>query len=222
MSLKIIFEDKIESNISKLLLKSFDEDVLIFADGNTNIKNVILQLPQDTAAIIFIDVVPDNSELKRVYKELLTVINSDINYKNRFIVLPIPCIEYYVIKAFCNIMPSIEERYKSDYKNIYPKINNRLLRLKSFEKYCKSIVTNYNSCLETKFLIRECGLSCDCDNAISYDEKVIKILSSLPVVLKSKLPKENLQPADLLQIQAELIKLLKDVTELYKEYGYIK
>lgn len=220
MSLKIILEDNESSAISQLLKRCFKEDTLIFTNGNKNICKMIKTLSPDISGIIYLDVVPDNKQTITIYNQISKLLEDEA-YRNRFILLPIPCIEYYVIRAFCNIEPSISQRYTTNYRSLNS-MNGRLLGTRSFESYCKSIVRNYNSCLSNKFLISECDTVCSCADSISYGDKIIEFLRSLPVFINSVLTEELVHHVDLYSIRDELIDMFNKAYKAYVAFGYIK
>lgn len=147
--MKFIFEDDERDIISEFFMQAYPKSVsdeFIYAQGNANIKDkadIQLKNTSDTV-IAFLDMPPGNREVVKIYSELAKL-SKDNQY--RFIVLPIICAEYYLIKSLHNTiaMKSSAGVALCINKDIY--FNSPIIQTqqdkqfcKNFEKYCKLIL----------------------------------------------------------------------------------
>jgi hypothetical protein len=221
----ILFEDNEESSISQLLKKIYtyrDDVTLLFASGNMNVEECISKLGNSERAIVYLDVIPDKLETVEVYNNCMKYIND--NNLDNIVLIAIPCIEYYVIKAF------FKKEYKEvmcvnkclNYKSIERNYRNKLLSIRDFEKYCKSVVANYKDCF------KEGGwfytVDCICkkgviiDDCVEYkvEDKASKLECMLPIISQEKIVRDD--------YKREMIQNLSDyyeVADRFVEYGII-
>ncbi len=216
-----IFEDSNDSNVSitNLLKHCYLPDCVRFAGGNRNVCNYVSSLSSNDIGIIYFDVVPDNYNTIRQYNKTKRFIEG----LERFDIIPIPCIEYFVIKAFCNDI-DIGEIYLSDYRNIYPRYRGRRLNINSFEKYCKSLIDNYSNCFGDKYLINNCRCSkCKSSNLdkITFADKIDLMLSSLPILYNTVLDNADIEPVSYMSVKNYWINLYNNALDNYIRYGYL-
>lgn len=95
-----IFEDHESDPIPRLFMKSYDEETaseFIYTRGNGNIKSILDDvLKQNDTIILFLDVVPGNDSLNRLYKIYR---RKSITNDYKIIIMPIIGAEYYFIKS---------------------------------------------------------------------------------------------------------------------------
>ena len=157
-----IFEDRDDSNLSVLLRASYSElyksGHLKFAEGNGGFEKILEQListkSKDQTYVVCIDLVPDNEDTERAYKELRRFAR-DHDLFERICVLPIICAEYYFAKAFHDTF--IEEnaglvKYCLSLQVHYGDADaikmDRRVKYKSFEWYCKFVQKHgFHSCV---------------------------------------------------------------------------
>ena len=153
MNVKFLFEDKYNttdinsSTPSSILLKScLNGDNIFFSGGNELLETKLASIynTQDFF-IIFIDVVPNNPALVTLYKTLNDKIETN-GWSDNVKLLPIPCIEYYIIDmlSVLGVIFTKEKQIQDLYNNLYLKINwNNVPKEKqliSIEKLYKEII----------------------------------------------------------------------------------
>lgn len=137
--LRMIFEDSKESAIGKLLSRACEGIVnldLHLCGGNGMLQKYLEDNynPEDVY-IIYVDVVPDNILTSKVFRRLKKYVRR--NCGTNVYLLPIPCMEYYVLKTFLqgefvSIRNVIEN---ADYQGI--------TCVKSMEQYYKYKLDSY-------------------------------------------------------------------------------
>ena len=135
----ILFEDYEKSLLSKFLYKKYKSDEIFMAGGGGKVVNVADRLRQIyDIVIVYLDVVPDNQNTIYFLDELL--FNKSYYHWDNVFVVPIPCIEYFVITSFWNSL--IPEgnliKVKGNYRDTTYYLNNKDT-LTSFERFCKHI-----------------------------------------------------------------------------------
>jgi hypothetical protein len=228
----VAFEDNEKSSISRLLTHAYSMDdkvTLAFLKGNRKIADYIKAIDTSKTAIIYIDVVPDKYETVEEYNRCIKVI-CDNKLKGVY-VIPVPCIEYFVIKAFL-------DRKNSEVDCVLNGLNYKLfgkndrgykLSTKDFENYCKSVVYNYQNCFRNggDFYLQDClcqkGGQLEACKEYSLDEKACKLVCTLPVFY-------NMSTGDkfetnIVNIKDVIGKRVQEYYELaykYVEYGIIR
>lgn len=231
--MKMIFEDYKEVNISKILKYAYSEDecnsVIDFTGGNGKVLDYLENSSEDVI-IAFVDIVPDNIKTIGVYKKCKKY--SKESGKQIF-VIPIPCIEYYAVKALLrsdDVDNAVAEVYNYDkYRLVKYNYRNRKLSLKSFEKYCKSVLYNYSSCLDVngKFYKVDCKCSKPLNLGICNDKtriyKAWSIIHKLPTFIVSKRDtvQTMLQRSNIFDVIEKQEKLYYDAAYRFLENGYI-
>lgn len=151
-----VFEDNEEDIISKFFKKAYPDNIantFVYAKGNGNIKSIVNNLLISTTdeIVVYLDTIPGNKETAKIYKAL-----RDISIKSnyRLIILPLVCMEYYLIKALkdSQVMRDPTGVDICINKDLY--FNSPLISspddkdfVKNFEKYCKLIlIKNLKEC----------------------------------------------------------------------------
>lgn len=229
----MLFEDKITSGISKLILHAYsgkDKECscVYFADGNLNLTNKLEELKENKNIIVYVDVMPDKSSTIAAYKSCRKWVK-DANRDDIFII-PIPCIEYYVVKSFFD-KDAKEVRVVvnfEDYRSVPFNSKNKQLSICDFESYCKSVVDNYRGCFRTNgvFYSKDC-LCKEVDylkhcTKISVMNKAWKLILSLPAFVNN----ENntfykTQKVLFSEIENECIDMYNIIAKKYLDYGII-
>jgi hypothetical protein len=159
----MLFEDNVNSGISQLLKYAYkDSDVAVdFSGGDKRMSELIEMYKTDSEVFAFIDVMPDKMETVQEYNKCMKFINKN-GYTNVGLIA-IPCIEYYVVKKF------FDREYSEnvcvvdfgDYRVHNINYRGKLLSVKDFEKYCKSVVENYKGCFKEGGLFYNTDCVCD-------------------------------------------------------------
>lgn len=130
-----IFEDSENAPISKLLKYMLGEDVK-FTGGSLALGSFLDKYPNSVCCI---DVVPDNKETVKMYK--------DLKFKYGKRVIPIPCIEYAALLMLADLGIKIP-RGMQDLYNMIAGTTIEKYPDKSLEKYLKRILnSNVKRCL---------------------------------------------------------------------------
>ncbi len=178
---KVLFEDNIKS-FPYQLLGRLPNVTVEGSKGATRIKNMLPELRPTT--VVFMDVTADKPSTIHRYNELVDEISS----MSGVYIVPIPCIEYYIIRAFfgyCSIEYETALTF-GNYKCITKSFNKLSTNTHNYEKYCKSIVHNYNRCFrDDTFVTQDCSCLNRFDGCfdLSLKEKTSRLLLSLPVYL---------------------------------------
>lgn len=98
----VIFEDHENDVLSKLFRACYPEKVseqFIYARGNGNLCDKAEHALKCTNSNVYLymDAVPENDAIKRIYEKLKKLSR---RYNNRLVIFPIICAEYYFVKAF--------------------------------------------------------------------------------------------------------------------------
>lgn len=196
----MLFEDNEKSPISELLKCLFIEsnvDFVEFAGTNENLyKRLKAVYKPGLIHYVFIDMSPDNSNTKTAYTNFVNNIRE--KPLSNVWLIPIPCIEFYVIKAF-----------PEDCKSVTDVLNfneyTRTKRCKSFESNCKRVLnTDIENFIKNNCMVNEsdfshhrdfgyfykedcpCSNSAGCDKKMERELKAYKLWKELPVtILKS-------------------------------------
>ena len=132
--IKFLFEDRCDTPSSILLKSSYNGKNILFAGGD-NASNMFKHIKEykdsnkDDLLIVFFDLPPNSEDTYKNYEKLLEAL-LDNNYTNVYVV-PIICIEYYILKFI------VENKYLIvDDKNI-ELVNNLVL---SFDYNNKEVI----------------------------------------------------------------------------------
>lgn len=234
--MRLMFEDNKNSVISKFLCSVYDCSFdgfckqVIFLNGNTGLRNKIDMLcKEDESYIIYIDVVPDNFKSIRAYIDL----EEYCKLRSNICVIPIPCIEYYIIKVYGDkkvneIVQIFNDRYVKETELV-----TKILRgkYKSFEKYCKKVLDH---CLlpcqkkDGRFYIEDCicgkqlfDIECISKTIV---EKASAVITELPVFVysdKIQAVTQSVTYNDLIDIKNQCIQLYYSIAKDFKNNGYI-
>ncbi len=178
----MIFEDSEKSKISDLLLRT-DEPIVnsvdSFAKGNDNLKKYIRRaLREYNEVLCFVDVVPDNEYTVGLYNNLVRY-----SLGRELIIIPIPCIEYVVLKSV-SILPQF-----ADNQIIKSVLSFSKYSESSFEVRCKAIINRDDT---VRCLSKYAGdnsyylMNCLCDSVLdhcselSLDRKCALLYETLP------------------------------------------
>lgn len=208
ISLEYIFEDKEGSFLDRLFKSVYPSDVyghIYFTNNNSNAQikaNKLASAGLDVT--IFLDMVPGNVQILEVYEKIK---ESSIENNFRINVVPIFCSEYLIIKAFSDLDVFTSEDdvelclNKINYldSELY-KIEGRVSKYKTFEKFCKLILrydtipcltSSKKICIENvgfiknslnqRFLFEDCLFSQD-ESVLTANDKAIRVLKSLPAI----------------------------------------
>lgn len=238
-----IFEDSRESALSDLFCAGYDKDVadkFIYANGSGNLIRKIDELfvsknfiEADEEICVFIDFIPDNRDT--IHTALRIQHISKVKYRNRIIVAPLICAEYYFIKAMIDENIIIDKETAQicvdksvKYKEFKPESG---LDNNSFERFCKSVMrcamkkcVNY---YHGYYLRHSCDEDCEYSDStcrkMSIEEKALKYLEKYPLVPTGTKYKKDLTVSR--EEMEERVRIqLNDIKELFDrlaESGYI-
>ena len=240
MSVKMLFEDNEKSILSTFLRNAYNEECIIFTNGNYNLSLVLDSVwKSDDFYLVYIDVVPDNSKTIDIYEALLDLV-ADKGWLNVRII-PIPCIEYYILMELWEKNDTVNcVLNKGAYKatDLYRASG---ACAKSFEKYCKQLVSNTgDNCKRVASLSKVSPSTrgryyitdCLCSNvytnighvAKSLESKAVDVIRRLPVYvtppsIKKEVPLLSVKQIDEIVIRQQ--KILVDWYDLYVQIGYV-
>lgn len=222
-----MFEDAEYVSISQLILKKYRSDQAIFAGGNANIYNTIKSKcnAEDEIVVLF-GISPEILTLLQVFmSERSKVMDSE--YKNVFFV-PIPCIEYFVLKEFAYEYLDNQTKDILDFK-IHYKEYNQYKKIKSFEHVCKHLLDVSIDCLSTKvdepdFYIQDCDCT-SCNHKFmkgSLNQKAERLTGILPVHIITVEKSTNNQNDYLNSLQEKYIESYNKWVKKSLQKGLIK
>ena len=238
-----IFEDKADDLTSLLFKAGYDKDTaskFIYAGGNGNLlkeaENQLCHAQEAEKVCVFLDMVPDNKELHKIYSNLRRLCRQ---YTYRLIVMPIVCAEYYLIKSLSN-EPVMKSKVGVDIcinKEVYfssPLIetNDDKKFCKTFEKYCKLILLkNMENCAKHSrgeneenimygvYYTSDCICNRSMDNCVhkSLLDKALNFLQNYPYMPEeSLLNREKLSDNEIVLIHKKLVDEFNDVIKKYR------
>lgn len=181
----MVFEDNINSGPSKLILQVYTEEIAKFATGNMNVCEYLRDNRLLNNLLIYIDVSPDNNKTVEAYKRCTKWLLEN-NAVNSY-VIPIPCIEYYIIDAFMpHELPEVQVVLKTmSYNKCTTNCRGKELSLINYENYAKSVLEQYKPCFRKKEIFYKYDCLCtrskeDC-TAISLKDKGRSLVLKLPM-----------------------------------------
>ena len=151
-----VFEDDGRDRYSELFNELYTKDKIktfVNAGGNGNLetvcKNILISVEDNV--IVFMDIVPDNTAIRRIYYNLKVL---SAKYDNRLIILPIICAEYNFIQTVKHLITDQEVLQrcinKQPYYDLIPKFSNQDF-IKNFERFCKAIIYDFaKDCIKSK------------------------------------------------------------------------
>lgn len=174
--MKVIFEDDGNDLLSKLFRYAYkDTSNFIYVHGNSNIISAVNNLAVKEHVYVYIDSVPANTNIKGIYKNLVSL----ANHRGNMLIFPIVCSEYYFIKAFGNIQDSDINVCisKGNYFNTGAFHNDRVY-CRTFEKYCKYLIRhNVMNCMSHDVRNPEYGTFYTKDCLCKYSEVACRQMS---------------------------------------------
>jgi hypothetical protein len=142
----VISEDSLKNSkdmfigTSYMMDKIFDNAKIVFAGSNDSVIHKLENLiDKNDIILVFVDLIADNQSTWGVYiANIRYILQSSVENHNVF-VIPFPCIEFVFNKAFGEF--ALEKDYnecmisRGDYK--------KFKNCKNFERFCKSVLYNY-------------------------------------------------------------------------------
>lgn len=188
---KYLFEDNANADLSVLFRGCIkDSSCLYYAQGDGKIIDKYKEIvTENDFIIVFIDVVPDNRNTRKLYFDL----RREFTREGNCIVMPILCAEYLFLKSVIN-KDSLFIDYSETLKclggcNVTEsewlcKLNQRMgFKKTNYEKYCKNIVrfnTAYNCLKPASDDIKKSGYyyrnKCSCSDCLEHDSLEVKSL----------------------------------------------
>lgn len=196
----VVFEDNKNDRLSRLYEMNYPKsisDKFVYTNGRQRIQQYLDNISHDEEVVVFVDVCPDNPDTYQTYNSVQKQIDNK-RFKN-FIVLPIPCREYYYIKALQGTQVEVRRDWVKEALSRLPFQQSTLLdipkekeRCTNFEKFCKRVAYNqFKYCTIKRNKLGYFDVDCVCgdetDNMFSYqckDEdiklKLVRILAAFP------------------------------------------
>lgn len=137
----LLFEDNPETP-SSVLLSHVLKDSVYFTGGNELLLYFCKRFSMTETTYVFPDVVPDNKETKSLYWRLREYAVTQTNVH----VIPIPCIEFYILLMFDVLNVARQSR---DFLSFTQAVNGQPIVYPepSFERFCKRILNNQRACI---------------------------------------------------------------------------
>lgn len=194
-------EDNADNAVSILLSKLLD---IQFTNSNSTIRKLIIN---EDNFNVYLDVVPDNKNILGMYSEYRSMLNSReklLGRKLNINIVPIPCIEYFVLKVLVSLGAVFSFKYswldvvlhytvnehKTLYKSLPPKTLEYKGSFRSFEKQCKllldnsdEIYLNFNMQEHTdRERLKMISWYLTSTDSLSIYDKAVSIAHELPIV----------------------------------------
>lgn len=232
----MIFEDNKNVPISELISYVYgNTNIKVhFSGGNRNLKAKLAEVyNEEDRYTIFFDLVPDNQTAINEYRKLSDYIGEK-EYGN-VTIIPIPCIEYYVLKVIGNReVREIEEVLNfGQYKSTDLCVNLLRGNCKNFEGFCKKVLAHKTAICYRNELGERYGAwyKEDCICGEPKPECVPKtrmwkgcsLVVQLPVCYLNDDLDECCKQKGINEknVRDECVKKYKEVEAAFKEYGYI-
>lgn len=234
-----VFEDNKQDKLCKLFDQMYDQSIqnkFIYSESNGKIIKRIKDIrdPKNTDVIVFLDLQPDNPYTSQIY-DLLAFGETKLGdtrktfkeWFRRFIILPIPCREYYCIESLKNQQTVVCSEWVNQVLSRGPYKDQTLLtdaveakKCKTWEKFCKRVLYRaFNYCVNTKddlqYFEQSCICSLDklnqsCKQLEQADIKRYRCLAAFPCFPQgSELSRKSLQNklswTDVIAIHKELV-----------------
>lgn len=160
----VVFEDDERDIMSRFFQQAYPKTIsqnFIYARGNGKIEEIVNNKLQQTTEniVVYLDTIPGNKCTQKIYTKLCGISRKS-NY--RVIVLPVICMEYYMVRFLQQSQVMIDHTGVNICinKDIY--FSSPLIKttddkefVKNFEKYCKLIL---------KKNVKECALHGEIQN----------------------------------------------------------
>jgi len=198
----VVFEDNDDVPTSRLL-KNIDNINFVFTNSNKSIGKYISKIYQttDEFIVVYIDVVTDREETKKIYNRLVDLYEND----ERVIIFPIPCIECAMLHLLYNLdlIKKLNKNYISVVRDLlydfkfqgYSNYNIKYDDTDSLEIYYKKVYKElivktcmYNITAINIQKVRFFETDCSCDYSycktrlfnLSLLDKAVLLYKSLP------------------------------------------
>lgn len=236
-----IFEDDGNDCLSKLFRESYSEEVskeFVYLKGIGHVINTIsnLLLVSTDTIVIFMDIVPDNRSIRKVYTELRLL---SIRNNYRIIVIPIVCSEYMFLKSIRDfgLVTNTEVMKccmnKKPYYHLLDLFEDGR-KIRTFEKFCKAILTEYvPDCIfrnskDNKEYNYYFANGCSCSeclyshSSLSVIDKSLRFISKFPCVPAGSVLKDpvNFYIEDIWTIHRKCIAELNIMIQDFISYDY--
>lgn len=224
--MRYLFEDGDDSILLNFLRKGYiDPSIIKGTYGVGQIKNYIEDIGKEEQIFIFMDLVPDNPITYSEYIKLVTMRNNGYN----IMVFPVPCTEYFFIKAFddTHILKHSRITELALKRGVITNTEVDGEKRKNYEKFCKAILHG---------LVLDCAAldnkserfrlyyekDCACDKSYSHcaDETLVdkakNVLKEYPCIpAGSKYETHKLSFSECVLIHRKLIDEYNEAVERY-------
>ena len=246
--MKLLFEDNPYSVTSQFIKAGYSIDIPEFTGSNSELIKAWRRLYKEKnqhrgPIVLYIDVVPDNIALQDEYRQILQELarSNKTELAKWVFVIPIPCIEFYFIKAF---MPQEEEaqvvlelgdyRATKLYQGQYRGRDCKKFA-KSFEKYCKVVLDRHPEVCKqigregiseetiriwkSRYYKNHCYCykegACKTSDYVDLNKKACLLLQELPVAFSAG-------ESNIARIERQAVEAYNNMVVKYAEYGYFK
>ena len=175
--MKVLFEDNENALLSKLFRRSYtDTSLFVYTEGSSSIYNKVLEFSNTERIFVYLDTIPGNSDLKKIYDNLKSLANS----RGNMLIFPIVCSEYYFLRAFgdrndhdINICVNKGNYFTTKTFALNSDCNN-------FEKFCKDLIRdNVRNCMSHDSRNKEYKAFYEMDCLCKFKDTSCKSLSLL-------------------------------------------
>lgn len=191
------------------MVKNFyerNESEIVFCNSNGLMMDEVRK--GKMAKLVFIDLPVDNNSVVDLY---ISMVKEIIEYNMPVILIPIPCIEFYAVKAFSNRTEDVQIMLKYGlYKNTHTFRNNMSPKKVSFERFCKSLFSiSVGQELRGSCLLSSYGISKELED---------KLVTTMPAYYKKGAKSEETRVISLI---SKMHNLFNEQLRVYNENGYI-
>lgn len=223
---KILFEDNKNSLISQLYKCVYkDTSCFVYTCGNTRFMRILKDLisadPNDIF-IVFIDMAPDNRDIKDRYEEI-----KSLSAKNDYRVIILPCLpaEYHLLKSCNRSLWFYKDHFLIDtcLFNSAKLTDTDILVQSNFENACKEFLRKSDPCISTDSRNAEYGnyytKDCDCDKLCgTLRERSLSLIRTYKVYKESDgLTGDSATIDSLWDLHRELVDSMNKWFLMYKE-----
>lgn len=233
-----IFEDNADDIQCQFFAQGYPKEIskdFVYAKGNGNIYGIAEHYLKTTSeyVIAYLDTIPGNKEIWTIYNKLRAL---SLKYDCRFIVMPLICAEYYLVKSLRNTQVMVDNTGVDICINKAVYMDSPLLKTqedivfcKNFEKYCKLIlIKNLKECANHSgkadnpnygnYYLKDCICNIgeiSCSEEMNRD-KVQRYLSQFEYIPENScIEKPIFTPDELWEIHRNLVVSFNKMVEYY-------
>lgn len=226
--MRYLFEDDDDSLLLQFIRKGYNNPKDIEGtSGVGQIKNYIKNIGKEEQIFVFMDLVPDNKVTCAEYEILRSMKNDGYD----IMVFPVPCTEYFFIKALVNLnmLDMTEEVRECLRRGVITNLTINGETAKNYERFCKKILHNMPvDCARLDGGSPKFGLfyteDCKCSSAeldckeLSLKDKVKELLQCYPCIPSGSIYKTiRLTFEECIDIHRKLVDDYNEAVDKYKD-----